>query len=269
VQQADVRVEGNSGVVVTPGPVRHLTRTVAEDGVAEVPLPFTIRPDALPAGTEVGIDLLRIGDPDDVTANMTTEGGVAWDFTAARRASLVAVDPATGNLGFRLKSVENGSAALRPVARIMRKTHRFRRANSDPADGTARYTVRLRVRSLLPTRPYVRFDLYRFDDSNPLRDPESQLLRRVTVPLAIPTDGRWHTISVDVPQRAFMPVGGRFVNSAMVYLGLPKGSRTELVIDRLQVVEWRNAETFPPGLWLEADALVPPGGARSIDALVR
>jgi len=50
---------------------------------------------------------------------------------------------------------------------------------------------------------------------------------------------------------------------------LRKGRWREAEFDRIQVLEWRNAETFPRRLWLEADALVPTPGARSVDALVR
>ena len=151
----------------------------------------------------------------------------------------------------------------------MRKTHRFRTLDGTAADGQAEYSVRLRVRNTGDTNAYLRFDLYRFDDSDPLRDPESIYLRRITVPLVLPKDESWHTISVHVPSNVFRAVGGRAVNSAMVYLGLNSGRWREAEFDKLQVIEWRNAETFPRGLWLEADALVPARGARSVDVLVR
>jgi hypothetical protein len=268
-EPADVVIDGNSGVISRPRPSFRYTAKAAEDGAADVPPPLVVRPDALLPGTKVGLDLLRVGDADDVTANGAEDGGVGWDFAAARRASLVAVDRDAGDLGFRLKALENRSAVIRPIARVMRKLHRFRTLDGKAADGHADYSVRLRVRNTGQTNAYLRFDLYRFDDSNPLRDPESLYLRRITIPLVLPKDDAWHTISVHVPSNVFRPVGGRVVNSAMVYLGLRAGRWREAEFDRIQVLEWRRAETFPRGLWLEADALIPTRGAHSVDARVR
>ncbi len=269
VARADLVLDGNAAVVIRPGGSRTTSLSVAEDGVAEVPLPLVLRPDALPSATLVGLDLLRFGDPDDTTANGSIDGGANWDLQAARRVEVVALDRATGNLGFRLHSVELRSATIRPIARVMRRSHRFRHANGDAADGTASYTVRLRVRNAGRTRAFLRFDLYRFDDSNPLRDPESEFLRRVSIPLALPSDDRWQTISVPVPAQVFRSFRGRFVNSAMLYLGLEKGQRREVFVDRVQVLEWRAAGSFPRELWLEADALVPAAGEKTLDAVVR
>ena len=266
---ADIRIDGNSGVITQPLRSYRYTAKVDEDGAADVPPPLIVRPDSLPVGTKVGLDLLRVGDADDVTANQAGDGGVGWDFAAARRTSLVAVDRDTGDLGFKLTSLENRSSVIRPIARVMRKTHRFRTLTGTAADGHADYSVRLRVRNTGHTNAYLRFDLYRFDDSDPLRDPVSMYLRRITIPLMLPKDDDWHTISVPVPSNVFRPVAGRAVNTAMVYIGLRKGRWREAEFDRIQVLEWRNAETFPRRLWLEADALVPTPGARSVDALVR
>lgn len=267
--QADLRVEGNSAVITRVRPSRKVQLAAAEDGVAEVPLPLVVRPGGLTAGTRVGLDLLRVGDADDFTANGREDGGVAWDLPAAKRASLIAVDRHAGDLGFRLQALEQRRSLLRPIARVMRKTHRFRTSDGSAADGPASYTVRLRARNTGKTDAYVRFDLYRFDDSDPLRDPESLFLRRITVPVALPEDDRWHTITVAVPRNVFRPVGGRVVNSAMVYLGLRSGRWREIEVDRLQVIEWRRAETFPKDVWLEADALQSATGNRTVEALVR
>ncbi|MFN8223173.1 MAG: CapA family protein [Gaiellales bacterium] len=269
VEPADLRLDGNSAVIVRPLPERRLTLSVDGDGVATVPASVIIQPQALPRATHVGLDLLRVGDADDTTANGHEDGGVGWDFAAAKRAHLVAIDRLDGDLGFRLDALEQRRASLRPVARIMRKSHRFRTAAGERADGFASYTVRFRVRNTGKTDMFLRLDLYRFDDTNPLRDPESRFLRRVMLPVSLPRDDAWHTVSVRVPRNVFRPVAGQVVNSAMVYVGLPSGRWREVELDRLQVLEWRRAETFPRGLWLEADALAPAQGAGAVVAVVR
>lgn len=269
VEQADLRLEGNAAVLQRPREGTPRTLRVAEDGVAEIPLPAVIRPDALAPGTSVGLDLLRFGNPDDTTANRLADGAMNWDLLAAQRTEVTAVDRATGDLAFRLQGRELRGASLRPIARIERKTHRFRTLAGEAADGRATYTVRLRVRNAGTTTAFIRFDVYRFDDSNPLRDPESELLRRVPIPVSLPSDDRWHTISVPVPARVFRAVRGKIVNSAMLYLGLEQGRRRDVLFDRVQLLEWRRADGFPERLWLEADALSPPAVADTVTALVR
>jgi hypothetical protein len=148
------------------------------------------------------------------------------------------------------------SALVRPVARVSIPPHRFMDASGAPADGDADYAIRATVRTTGPMIPVVRMDLYAFDDSDPLTDPESDLVGRVEIPLAVAGDNEdWVTIEALVPAGTFAPRQGVTPNAVMIYLQLDSGTPSTVEIDDLQLVEWRRAADLPAGVWVEADVI--------------
>jgi len=129
----------------------------------------------------------------------------------------------------------------------------------EPADGPATHSVALAARLDGGGRPFVRLDVYNFDDSNPTEDPESTLFRQVELPLAVPPDGVWREALVDIPATALLPsVRGAPANAVLFYVGLlpaPAGAgSTSLLVDDVRFYEWREAGDQPDA-FLAVDAV--------------
>lgn len=268
-EHADLRPDGNSAVVGRPNQPRRIGLAVRSDGVASVPRGGLVSSSDLPGGTQIGRDLLRWGTFEDDTADGKQVGGLHWALDVARRASLVVLDKSAANRGLALTTARPRSAAIRTVARIARRPHRFHDRKGHPADGTATYSVRMRYHLTGTARPYLRVVLYDFDDTDPLKDPESTFLGSHNVGIPVKRDGLWHTVNVKLPERLFVRSAGREPNAFFVYLESPLGSLSSALIDDVQVLEWRVADALPRGLWLEADALVPPPGKTTVTVTLR
>ena len=68
------------------------------------------------------------------------------------------------------------------------------------------------------------------------------------IPLEVPDDGEWHDLEVELAEKLLMAKGIR-ANMLMFYVGL-KPARSDasvLEVDRVQLVEWRNASRMPAG----------------------
>ncbi len=170
---------------------------------------------------------------------------------------------------------KNGSLlTIRPVARIALTRHRLYQPRDDAETGAegdsdeaeegygvvdmasaeddapqaldpaATYGVLMKARCDTECKAYVRFDIYEFDDTNPTEDPESVLLLRHVMPLTV-TNSKSESREV-----AFDPLkltGSDRANMVMIYLMMdppPEGS-SNLEIDDLSVVEWRQASAMP------------------------
>jgi hypothetical protein len=139
---------------------------------------------------------------------------------------------------------------VRPVARIPLPRHRaYAEAGgvASPADGGVSYSLRLRARLSGSGGPFVRLDLYHFDDTNPTEDPESVILRTRELPIEVARDGQWHEVVLEIPAEIFADVGGLEVNALLLNLGLapPKSEECTWLVDDLQFIEWRRAADLP------------------------
>jgi len=132
-----------------------------------------------------------------------------------------------------------------------------------PIDGTPSYSVRLRARVSGTGAPGIQINAYHFDDTDPTKDPESNVLRLRQYTLPVPQDDAWHEVLLDLPDETFEDVGPQSVNAILLYVTLspPTSGTTVLRVDDLQFLEWRSATELP-------DAFYAMDAARAVDAAV-
>jgi hypothetical protein len=207
------------------------------------------------SGLVYGRDLFRWGSFEDDAADGDAAGGPHWNlFGIAPSAGIpVADDAPSGSRALRLyrRASNTDRVRLRPVARIIRGDHRLWFGAGAPADGGATYSMRFKAKYTGTGETRFTLDVYNFDDANPSEDPDSILLRSVEVSFALVNDGAWHDAVVDLPAIVFQPFGPLPANSTMIYAGLhpPASGESELWIDDLQFIEWREPLGMPDGFF--------------------
>ena len=200
-----------------------------------------------------GRDLFRWGSFEDDAADGEAVGGPHWfTFEAPPSAQIaVADDAVSGSRALRLfrRASNTERVRLRPVARIIRSERRLYHSANSPADGPATYSLRFKAKYRGAGAIRFTFDVYNFDDANPSEDPESFLIRSLEIGVALSDDGQWREVIVDLPAIVFAPFGPLPANSAMFYVGLypPAEGETELWMDDLEFIEWRDPLQMPIG----------------------
>lgn len=200
-----------------------------------------------------GRDLFRWGSFEDETADGDAAGGPHWFQFGAPLSAQVAVtdDAPSGARALRLYRHAGNvdRVRLRPVARVIRSEHRLYAGAGAPADGPATYSLRFKAKFTGTGQTRFTFDVYNFDDANPSEDPESFLIRTVELPFLLPNDGDWREAIVDLPSIIFAPFGALPANSTMFYVGLhpPAEGESELWMDDLELIEWRDPLEMPDG----------------------
>jgi hypothetical protein len=65
--------------------------------------------------------------------------------------------------------------------------------------------------------------------------------------MEVPSDKRWHEIVRDLPGSWLEDVGGFSPNMVLIYIGFapPAEGDSVLLVDDLQLLEWRRAEDLP------------------------
>jgi len=248
---------GTARLVRGPAASRQLVVTLEPSVLIELDSPALTRTRApggaaLP-GVDLGRDLLRWGDFEDLAADGQGRGGIHWSTNDSYKRIDIPSDAPEGVRALRLqRHASNRSRVLvRTLARVPFLRHRVYRelvgGGVDPADGPPSYSLVCRARLTGQGQPLVRFDVYDFDDTNPTSDPDSSLLRSRSLALDIENDGAWHDVVFDVPAAIFVGAGDLEPNATMIYLGLepPTEGTTVLLIDELRFVEWREADALP------------------------
>ncbi|MDH4309394.1 MAG: CapA family protein [Acidimicrobiia bacterium] len=267
IGSAELSLEGNAGVVVRARDPYTLTVATDDLGIAQIPPGLLVATDGIAAGVALGRDLLRWGDFDDHLADGDTEGGTHWNLEGSQRAAIVVGDPVEHQLVLRLTPSRSQSALIRPVARVAAVTHRFVDSDGRPTDSNPQLSVRALVKRSGPVRPVVRLDLYHFDDSDPLEEPDSTYIRRVEIPLDSPEAETWVMAEALAPPDTLEAVDGLTPNAIMVYVTMASGTPSVADIDDLKLIEWYVGDDLPAGLWLEADVI--RSTRPEVDILVR
>ncbi len=258
---AHLRIEHNTAVIVRASPVdERLARSLPPKSVASVNFAGLVDPRlGLAPGSdndiEIGRDLLGWGDFEDLLADHGDSHFAQWAVpTATSYKHVIEGDDApSGRAYLHLsRTVKNGSDVIvRPVARTPIVLHRLFETVGDttaPLDPEPSYSVRMLARRSGAGHPFVRLDLYMFDDTNPTEDPSSTLVGSARVPLEVPDDDDFHDLEVELAPELLVANGVR-ANMLMFYVGLepPASAASELDVDQVQLVEWRNASKMPAG----------------------
>lgn len=251
---------------------RALVLDLAEGAVTDLVLPVLTRsrgPGAAALdGVLLGRDLLEWGRFEDSVADGESRGGTHWEVDGRDEAVRVADELPSGVRCLHLERTARNSHRVlsRLVARIPIPRHRlFRKEDgaAQPADGMPRYSARLWARLAGTGQPLLRLDVYHFDDSDPTRNPESDLLRSVEIPFELPGEGEWYEVVADIDSTAFSEADGLEANAVLLYVGLapPKGGTSMLQLDDVQFLEWRTAMELPDAFYaVDAVRSDEPGG---------
>lgn len=252
------RFERNTARIVFPAPpTQTLDVDVDDTFPTDLPGPKLTRSRG-PGGTALtnllfGRDVFQWGTFEDLGADGDSRGGIQWAANEPQKRIEVLESAPSGVRCLRLRRAASNTASVlaRPVARIPLPRHRLYSESggvATPLDGTPSYSLRFRARLSGSAAPFVRFDVFHFDDSNPTADPNSLLLRRRDLDLTIPADDLWHEIVFDIPASVLADAGPFEANAVLLYMGLaPAGEFSVLLVDDVQVIEWRAAADLPDG----------------------
>ena len=224
--------------------------TLTLDGDEPVALErVAVRMDGQGGGLRIGRDLFGYGDLEDVSGDGAVSGGLEWrlppdslqvDLSSPAGPRVVALSRTSQHLD---------DIVARTASRLPIPEHRWSDPQGRPADGPATYSARVWVKRTGSGIPFVRLTFYAFDDTNPTRLPYSASLGAVDTPIPVANDGRWHEVWVDLPQ----PPDGANAMFAGVGLAPPESQSGTIWVDGFSVVEWRQADQVPEGVWMAAD----------------
>jgi hypothetical protein len=224
-----------------PPPVRRISLTIAPR--SQVPLDPTslIDPRTAAPDVEVGRDLFGWGHFEDDTADGATGDATHWTLRSSGRV-LPDASP-TGDGSLQITAARGRKlATVGPVARIPLPAHRLTTAEASPLDPPATYSVQAMVRMSSGAKPFLRFSVYHFDDTDPTEDPVSALLTSVVKPLTVPADNTWHHVSVEITPEEL----GTSANMVLLHAGLTGDTASDrFELDDLVFVEWRRTAGMP------------------------
>lgn len=223
---------------------------------------------AAPDGLWVGRALSGLGAFEDEDADGEEDDVAGWTWTSEwitleRRGAL----EGTTSLELERRRAHEDRLSARMIARVVLPEHRlWEDAEGAVAlDGDATWSVRLVAERLgCDALAEVRLALYHFDDLDPTEDPESTLLRELSLPFDPPRGGG--EVLLDLDDEAMAPVDGLAPNAGLLYVSLSPGDdcRARLRVDEVEVIEWRPAAEEPPG-WAAIDWIRSTGAAAELD----
>lgn len=207
--------------------------------------------DAPPAGVEVGRSLGGLGDFEDQDGDSDAGEVPGWtwdseDIVLMTRGALSGQQ----SLSLLRNGANEDRVSARMIARIAMPAHHLYADPEGlvPLDGEARYSLRLLAERHGPeARASLRLAMYHFDDLDPTEDPESILLRELE--LDFPVERAPGEILLDLPDEALLPVDGLQPNAVLLYVSLypPERDATRVMLDDIELIEWRAADQQPEG----------------------
>ncbi len=198
---------------------------------------------------EIGVDLIQWGELNDVTADNGTEGAALWSL-----AGNVTVEVEDDNQFLRLSPTKVRGTSARSIARSTTPLHRLFDAQFRPVDGEPSYSVHMRTRSTGVTAASLRVVVYDVDDTDPTTEPVSTLLHESSLPLSVRDSTEWRDLDLDVTSTLNEHFSSLRPNAVLLYVVVPRES-PRLDIDDVRLIEWRNTQDIPDGVWVQADAL--------------
>ena len=250
-------VEGNSARLLAEPTLRETLEATLEPGrILDLPAGGLTRSrapsGAALAGLLLGRDLFGWGSFEDDGADGALRGGTQWVIEGIDKGVVPAADAPSGVHCLRFHRDEDNRSRIfaRAVARIPLPGHRMYSEESGaviPADGEPSYSFRMQAKLSGGGAPILRLAFYHFDDTNPSEDPTSLPLGTAEEALEVPPDKRWHDVVRDIPENWFDAVGGFTPNMVLVYVGFapPAKGDSVLLVDDVQLIEWRRAEDLP------------------------
>ncbi len=218
-----------------------------------------VRTDDLDSGVFVGTDLFDWGDFDRSTAQVRpTRFPVNWLVSkdSERWAYDIGASGTNFDRAFTLFSDTDTTTTVRIGARMDIDAHRLFDRDGQPLDAPATYEIALDAKRIRGETPKIRLVSFDFDDTDPTVDPESTRLHEVELNIPVPDDGRWHRVTIVVPDTLFGSAEtGDVPNSTTMLIDTPPALRGELTIDNVMFIEWRGATQSDVATWVEGDII--------------
>jgi hypothetical protein len=246
-----VRMRNNLALLVDAAP-SSTTVTVelaAGETIAELGFEGLIHAQSGGDTLQLGRDLFGWGHLEDALADDEIRNAAQWFVPSGGSYDpVLRLDPRAPN-GFgwvelyRDASMQ-GDTFVRPHGRLNVPEHRLwldTPEGASPGDGEAEYTMRVHARQHGRGRPYVRLELFEFDDTNPTEDPTTiPIGGPVDIPFEVPDDGQWHDIDIEIDPGVFW-VDALRANVVLVRLRFapPEQGESVLALDDFAFIEWR------------------------------
>ncbi len=258
-RSAAVIFERNSGLIVRDRATSSLDIELADSTASPLPRCALTRTDDLASGTEIGVDLFDWGSFDPTTTNVRGRRRVLpVNWLVSNDADRWATTPGVSDRPFdealRLFTDTDVVTTVRISSRVDIDANRVFDEQGRPLDAPASYEVVLDARRTRGESPSVRLVTFAFDDTDPTVDPRTERITSLDLPVLVPDDGRWHRVSLAVPDEFLRPTeSGERPNAAMMLIDMPGALRGELAIDNVAIIEWRGRTNAGVATWVEGD----------------
>ncbi len=253
-------LERNSGRVAPPSrrSGSEVTLSLAAGEAAPLPACQSVLASTLPDGVEYGVDLFGWGAFDDVTADGERETPMHWAVNSRSQGEPLLVEGRGGGPtddALQIIAEANLGASARFVSRVPIEQHRWFDEAGEPIDGEPVRELEFDIRRSLGADPIVTVSVFNVADEDPTSDPESTMLREVTVPIVIRPNS-WERVRIPLAAEQFGPdAEGRTADAAMVVFRAQPDILQTVLLDNVRVMEWRSAPRTDADIWVEADAL--------------
>lgn len=277
---AQVRVRHNSVVLgEVAAPVEAVeVELAAGSEIAAIGFEGLIQAQAGGAELLLGRELFGWGHLEDVLADDEVAPAAQWFIPSGGRYDpVLRLDDGAGAglawLELYRHAGLSGDTFARPRGRLDVPEHRFYHEQDEqddqdgiaiPADGEGSYSVRLRGRLRGAGQPFIRVELFEFDDTNPTEDPTTFAIGApFDLPLTLPNDDQWQIVNVDLDPAALLAEGRR-ANVVLIRVGLapPAAGESVFAVDDLEFIEWRAAAQMQDHFGDYAYVRSPAGGPR-------
>jgi poly-gamma-glutamate capsule biosynthesis protein CapA/YwtB (metallophosphatase superfamily) len=252
-------LERNSGRVLAPSARagNEITLSLAEGDATPLPACQSIDSTSIPIGVQYGVDLFGHGAFDDGTADGERGAPAQWVVDSRSEGEPLLVAGPSGAVtddALQIIAEANLGATARFVSRVPIEQHRWFDDAGEPIDAPPTRTLEFDISRTLGADPSVDIDVYHVADEDPTSDPESSLLRELTVPVRIDA-GDWVHQTIPLDADLFLPVDGLSADAAMVLFRAEPDILQTVRLDNVRVMEWRDAPGGEVPIWVEADAL--------------
>lgn len=253
-------LERNTGRVAPPSR-RSGTEVTLSLGAGEAaPLPAcqSVLASTLPDGVEYGVDLFGWGAFDDTTADGEREAPMHWAVNSRSEGEPLLVEGRSGaptDDALQIIAEANLGASARFVSRVPIEQHRWFDEERTPVDGPPVRELEFDIRRSLGDDPIVTIGVFNVADEDPTSDPESTMIREVTVPVVV-RPNTWERVRIPISADQFLPDSdGRAADAAMVVVRAQPDILQTVVLDNVRFMEWRSAPNSDLDIWVEADAV--------------
>ena len=191
----------------------------------------------------IGRDIFGWGHFEDTLVDEESKGDTHLNLAGGAK---WVSDEASIGKGFIRLFKRNGNPLnilVRTVARIPLNTYDLYNLDKSSMLPDATYSVCMNIRTKGNPKLYLRTDTYNFNDKNPVKGPQSNIIESKEYKI----DNKYKTWGkIEIPLEKTETINGEKPNMVMVYLILKSSDKDSIVdIDNVEFIEWRDASVMP------------------------